>query len=169
MFDPPLPRRGRAATPDQPAAIEPPHIDAAALQAWSWLKELYPSELAEFEGYGAPYCLRLCEPVSDTELDIRLDLAHAQLHFCSTMASLPQGSEHKALDFLEGNRHLNWPQAQLHFAYWPERREIFVRGAAALAQFDGCSSLQAFLQELLARVAQLKAQSRLWAGDAPCA
>ena len=140
------------------AATAAPVRISDSVQAWGWLKELYPAQIAAMRRGENYCCLGLCDPTSGTILDIRLDLTCDRLQFCSPVMTLSVGTEHEALAFLEWNGCLDWPGAEACFAYHPPRREIFVRGSAALAQFDGCASLHAFLQDALDRMAQLKSQ-----------
>lgn len=135
-------------------------MSAAALQAWSWLKELYPAQIADFQLHETHYCLCLCDQSIGVEMDIRLDLNCFQLQFCSPVLTLPRGAEPKALAFLEWNRRLGGAQAQLRFAYAPARREIFVQGAIPLTYFQGCACMRAFLHDMLHHMAAIKQDAR---------
>lgn len=137
-----------------PASVQ----TSVSVQAWGWLKQLYPAQIADIERGENCCCLCLCDTSSGVMLDLRLELTCARLQFCSAVMTLSVGAEHEALAFLEWNGCLDWPGAEACFAYHPARREIFVRGSAALAQFGGCESLHAFLQDALDRMVQVKAQ-----------
>lgn len=130
-----------------------------AWAAWSWLKELYPAQMPEFSPREHRYCLRLRDETSGVEMDLELDLLRACLHFCVPVLTLPLGAEHEALTFLRWNRLLDCPISHLCFSYKAARREVFVQGCAALTQFDGAASLDAFLNEALDRMAQIKQEA----------
>lgn len=130
-----------------------------ALQAWGWLKDLYPKQIAAYCPRENDYCLCLFEHTAGVEMDVRLDVARTQLQFRSAIAGLPADAEHKALVFLEWNRRLEWPKACVHFAYCPMRREVFVCGTAVLTKFKGTACLHDFLHDALDRIAEIKSEA----------